>query len=120
MKNIFKKILKLEESLLLSEVRVSLDTLDKLLADDFMEFGSSGSVYYKKDTLKSVPANASKVKYTMSNFNAQSLADDIILSTFKTKHVIDGKTVFSLRSSLWRKNDDDWQMFFHQGTPIFK
>ncbi|MFA4942109.1 MAG: DUF4440 domain-containing protein [Patescibacteria group bacterium] len=118
MKNIYKKIYQLESSLLTTKVRSSIDLLDKILADDFIEFGSSGSVYNKKKTLKDLPVMAGKVKYTMSNFEVKILSEDIVLSTFKTRRVIDKKAVVSLRSSLWRKDGKDWQMFFHQGTPI--
>jgi hypothetical protein len=45
------------------------------------------------------------------------LAADIILATYRaTKTEVDGQQSYSLRSSIWRKNGDKWQMFFHQGT----
>lgn len=34
----------------------------------------------------------------------------------KYQSEIDGK--YALRTSLWRYENDEWMMFFHQGTPI--
>lgn len=109
----------LETLLLKPEVRSSRIELDKLLADDFMEFGSSGSMYRKSDTLESLTTTTDKVVYEVSDFGAKELSEDFVLTTFKTKRTInDTDIVISLRSSIWKKTEGNWQMFFHQGTPI--
>lgn len=118
--NISEKIHELELSLLSPETRMSSELLGKLLADDFVEFGSSGLVYNKSNVLERLPVTTDKVEFIMSDFSIKVLAEDIILTTFKTKRTINGEVVFSLRSSLWRKQSDDWQIFFHQGTKIEK
>lgn len=118
--NISEKIHELELSLLSPETRMSSKSLDKLLAGDFIEFGSSGSVYNKSNVLERLPATIDKVEFIMSDFSIKVLAEDIILTTFKTKRTINGEVVFSLRSSLWRKQSNGWQIFFHQGTKIEK
>lgn len=120
MKKIHQQIHDLELSLMSADVRLSSKDLGRLLADDFMEFGSSGQVYYKKDILKRVPKTASQVKYLMSNFKAKELSEDVVISTFKTRRIINKEIKVSLRSSLWRKNGNVWKIFFHQGTPILK
>lgn len=114
-----QKFYVLEVSLLQPEVRSSREKLDALLADDFMEFGSSGSVYHKSDTLQNLTTTTDKVVYEMSDFETKELSENLVLTTFKTKRTInDTGVVNSLRSSLWKKTGDTWQMFFHQGTPI--
>jgi hypothetical protein len=55
----------------------------------------------------------------MLDFQIKQLAADVVLATYKVvKH---GETreakKYSLRSSIWKINDDKWQMVFHQGTP---
>ncbi len=52
-----KTIYDLETSLLKPEIRSSIKDLDSLLADDFMEFGSSGKVYDKKNILERLPGD---------------------------------------------------------------
>jgi hypothetical protein len=109
----------LETTLLKPEVRSSREKLDELLADDFMEFGSSGSVYRKPNTLANLTTNIDKVVYEVSDFEAKELSENFVLTTFKTKRTInDNDIVVSLRSSIWKKTSGNWQMFFHQGTPI--
>jgi hypothetical protein len=112
-------IYELEISLLNPEVRSSFDQLNVLLADDFKEFGSSGLVYTKQNVLERLPSNTDKVIYAVSDFITKNLSDDTVMSNFKTDRIInDTEKVSSLRTSLWRKENDRWKMFFHQGTPI--
>ncbi len=119
MNDITKIIYDLELSLLKPEVRSSKEALDKLLADDFIEFGSSGNKYTKQDILERLPNTLEKVEYLVSDFNVDTPSENIVIATFKTVRTTDGKDkVVSLRSSHWRKADGSWQMFFHQGTPI--
>jgi hypothetical protein len=118
MNELKQKFFDLETTLLQPEVRSSREELDKLLADDFMEFGSSGSVYRKSDTLASLTTTTDKVVYEVSDFEAKELSENFVLTTFKTKRTINNADiVVSLRSSLWKKTGGNWQMFFHQGTP---
>lgn len=109
----------LETSLLWPEVRFSREKLNALLSDDFMEFGSSGSVYHKADTLQNLTTATNKVVYELSDFEAKELSESLVLTTFKTKRIInDIDIVISLRSSIWKKFGGVWQIFFHQGTPM--
>ena len=109
----------LETTLLKPDVRSSRKELDRLLADEFMEFGSSGSVYHKPDTLQGLTTSTDKIVFEVSDFEAKELSSDFVLTTFKTKRTInDADIVISLRSSIWKKTSGSWQMFFHQGTPI--
>ncbi len=111
----------LETSLLKPEIRSSASDLDLLLADDFREFGSSGEMYDKNLILERLPKDtqASPVEFLVSDFQIQELAENIILTTFKTDKISPDKGhTFALRASIWRKTNGNWQMIFHQGTPI--
>jgi hypothetical protein len=119
MDNLTKQFYELELSLLKPEVRSSVERLNELLSDDFMEFGSSGSIYHKPDTLSGLTASTDKVVFEVTDFESKKLSDDFVLNTFKTKRIInDTDIVVSLRSSIWKNNNGNWQMFFHQGTPV--
>jgi hypothetical protein len=119
MNDIVKTIYDLELSLLKPGVRSSKEALDKLLADDFIEFGSSGNKYTKQDILERLLNTIEKVEYVVSDFKVETPFEEIAIATFKTERTTDGKDkVVSLRSSHWRKVDGDWQMFFHRGTRI--
>lgn len=104
-----KSIEALERFLLDSSVRQSTEQLGKLIADDFLEFGSSGKVYNKQDCIK--PDETSR-KFVVSDFKIKELSKDVMLATYKITE--DG--IASLRSSIWQRYGDEWKMIFHQGT----
>jgi hypothetical protein len=110
-------IYNLEASLLTQEVRSSFEKLNKLMTDDFIEYGSSGLIYNKKDILERLP-NKPSPSYSLSNFELIIISESVVQTRFKTRRInLDGSELSSLHSSLWRKSNSDWQMFFHQGTP---
>ena len=103
----------LEESLLVPTIRKSTQLLD-LLADEFIEFGSSGRVYTKDDLVAVLQAE-SPVVQTTSDLQVTTLAPDVALLTYKIRRHSE-PVVDTLRSSLWRRSNGKWQMVFHQGT----
>jgi len=105
------KIYELELSHLDPETRHSVKKLENLLADEFMEFGSSGKIYHRNDILKWLPLESPR-QFIIEDFSALILAEDIVLATYKLK----SDAVSSLRSSLWKFNGNEWKMVFHQGT----
>lgn len=107
---ILQKLIKaLERSLLDPSIRQSTEQLNKLIADDFLEFGSSGKVYNKQDC---ITPDESPRKFVVNDFKVKELSKDVMLATYKTRE--DG--IASLRSSIWKRYGDEWQMIFHQGT----
>jgi len=111
-------IYKLETDLLKPEIRTSVEKLDELLADDFIEYGSAGLIYDKALILERLPQEISPL-YTLYDFEIVILSKEIVQTRFKTTRInADNIKTISLRTSLWRKNNNKWQMFFHQGTPI--
>jgi RimJ/RimL family protein N-acetyltransferase len=103
----------LEQKLLQVSIRKSKDKLDKLLSRDFKEFGSSGNVYTKQDILERLPVEENR-KFTVYDFETKELSTDVFLVTFRC--IVRSKV--SLRSSIWKNIDSNWQIIFHQGTGI--
>ena len=96
-------ILGLEKSLLTREVRRSPEQLDRLLADDFREFGSSGRVYDKAAIIQALQTE-SALLFSIEAFQAKALGPDLVLATYHAV-ITDqsrGEMRTSLRSSLWR------------------
>jgi hypothetical protein len=109
----FQDLFELETSLHKKEVRSSPAAVAALLADDFIEFGSSGRVYNKMAVIELLrtEAVAADQKITVEKFVVRELSPNVALVTY----------LFSkstLRSSIWRLSDSRWQMIFHQGTRI--
>jgi hypothetical protein len=109
--DIAELIRRLEERLLLPEVRRSARRVGALLAEEFREIGSSGRIFDRQqiiDQLRHEPAGQSRG--TISDFTARELSDSVVLTTYR---VIETRT---LRSSIWKNINSKWQMVFHQGT----
>jgi len=103
----------LEEALLQPTVRKSAELVASL-ADDFVEFGSSGRVYAKADLVAVLQAETPSVQ-TTRNFKVFLLSPQAALLTYIVRR--EGvPPVYTLRSSVWQHRDERWQMVFHQAT----
>lgn len=109
----------LEEKLLLPNIRQSVDELAELLADNFVEYGSSGRIYFKQDVIAALQSETSS-KITITDFQMVNLGAEAILVTYKaTRQTLNANlAAHSLRSSIWQCISGRWQIIFHQGTPI--
>ena len=113
-----KQLGALEEELLRPDIRRSADRTAALLADEFVEFGSSGRVYSKQDAIEGM-AKEAPARWVVSDFKAVPLDRGVVLVTYRaTRDGAGGGPPFeSLRSSVWRAIGGRWQIVFHQGTP---
>lgn len=102
----------LETSLHKKQVRNSIESTSALLADGFIEFGSSGRVWNKASIIESMRREAVDQQITVEDFAARELAADVVLVTYISRKG-SGST---LRSSIWKRCEGRWQMVFHQGT----
>lgn len=109
----------LEEALHRPEVRRSRDALEALLAVGFVEFGASGTVYNRAtiiDLLMQEDGSGNDDLRT-TNYALTSISNDAMLLTYESERTQnDGSKRHVLRSSVWKRNGDRWQMLFHQGT----
>ena len=108
-------LMELEMSLLKSSDRKS-EIVSQLLAEDFLEFGSSGKVFNKAETMHSLKIE-STTQFDASQFRTRMLAPDVALLTYSALRHGD-PPLRSLRCSVWEKKEDHWQMVFHQGTAM--
>jgi hypothetical protein len=108
-------VIDLELRLLEPQVRASTGELDRLLHPDFAEFGASGRKWDRSETIASLtkaqppcgeaPVNALEITGTQ-------LADDVVHVTYLSLR--DRRC--ALRSSIWRRTNEGWRLYFHQGT----
>jgi hypothetical protein len=119
--DLFATLRHLEERLLTPEVRGSREAANALLADDFVEFGSSGTVYDKASILAALQeehAEGLPIERRTSSWNVRPLSGDAALVTYRVerREAPDGSWTASLRSSIWIRTGSEWRMMFHQGT----
>src|SRR5215510_7503934 len=73
----------LEERLLLPCVRASPDEVATLLADEFIEFGSSGRIYDKQQIILLLQEEQGEAQLTLVEFSARRLSADVVLVTYR-------------------------------------
>lgn len=104
------EIRELEMTLLRPETRGSPSELNRLLADGFVEFGSSGRVFTKAQVIAALDADPTSPEMpVLDDFQTRELAPDVVLATYRCGR--------SLRSSIWTHDGTSWRIVFHQGTP---
>ena len=114
-----EEIQSLEEALHRPEVRRSREALETLLAEGFVEFGSSGSVYDRRNIIDLLvrESGADDGDLRSSNHVLTPISNDAVLLTYETERSYqDGSKRRVLRSSVGKHDGLKWQMFFHQGT----
>jgi hypothetical protein len=108
----------LEESLLDPAVRRDGKKLRSMLAEDFMEFGSSGRTWTRSSMIEFLSRETAFFPPTIEDFRCALLADNVALVTYRTVRIDpnSGEVLASLRSSIWTNESGAWRMRFHQGT----
>lgn len=111
-------LVELELHLQKPEVRSNYSELARLISDDFIEFAATGCSFGKAEVLARLPDERAPTIET-SQFAVRELLEGVCQVTYraKLKKADDNVTSFSMRSSIWRQYQDDWQIVFHQGTP---
>lgn len=110
---IAEHLCELEVSLLEPGVRKT-ERVSQLLAEGFVEFGSSGCTFNKAQIIASLRAEQ-PIAVTAAELKAQLLSPRSALVTYRAcRHT--EPPVYSLRSSVWQEFEGQWRMVFHQGT----
>jgi len=118
MASLSEQLLELEKKLLDPALRRNPEKLAPMLAEEFVEFASSGRAYDKKQILyklrKQVPG-----QLAIEEFRAIKVTPSLALARYRARaESADRITRYSLRSSIWVLRDGAWQMLFHQGTTV--
>ena len=113
------EIIALEVELHKPEVRRSGEALHQLLAEQFFEFGSSGTVYDRATTIELLLQETDEAEGQLQteNYELHRISEDAVLLTYQSRRLFDdGSDRRVLRSSIWKHDGLRWRMLFHQGT----
>ncbi len=113
-----EELILLEESLWRGETRLNDAAMDKILADDFCEFGRSGRIY-ERDEMFLGSGEITEIKATLPlrDFRVRALSEDIVQVMYVSEVQYGAEVEIGLRSSIWRREADGWRLCFHHGTP---
>jgi hypothetical protein len=103
--------------LLQPHVRTSPAEFEALLHPEFFEFGASGRRWSRREVIAELPpaeAAGAEPPVAASDVTGVRLAEDVVLVTYVSER---GERR-ARRSSVWRKTDTGWCIYFHQGTLI--
>ncbi|MEU1101058.1 nuclear transport factor 2 family protein [Streptomyces tibetensis] len=105
-----------ELALLTPKVRRSAERVAALLHPDFHEFGASGRHWSRAAIIASLAATTEPGARPVAVFALRGvqLAPDLVHLTYDTEY--DGSRAH--RSSLWRRTEGRWLLYFHQATPF--
>lgn len=100
---------------LLTPLGRSPEYLEKIVSEDFQEFGTSGRTYDKSEVIAALlsqplPAADPARAPELVDFRVRELAPGVALATYRTR--------LSLRSSIWKRDGETWRIHFHQGTVV--
>ncbi|WP_375389496.1 DUF4440 domain-containing protein [uncultured Amnibacterium sp.] len=109
----------LEESLWRPATRFDRGHLERVLADDFDEFGRSGR-HWTREASMAADAEAFETVLPLPGIRVRPIGADGALLTYRseTTYPDAGVTLVSRRSSVWERVDGEWRLRFHQGTPV--
>jgi hypothetical protein len=88
------------------------------LAADFFEFGRSGVVWNRQQTIEAL-AQEPLMERSIRDFTTRLLSEGVVLVTYRSvlRDPVNSKEWHAMRSSVWKLIDGRWQITFHQGTP---
>jgi hypothetical protein len=112
-----EQLRELEESLWQQEHRFDRAYMEATLAPDFFEFGRSGRVYRRDDTLN-IETQPIHAMLPLPQFVARLITEDVALITYVSEVSYGDNIERANRSSLWSRDSTGWKIRFHQGTPI--
>ncbi|TCA21663.1 DUF4440 domain-containing protein [Rhizobium leguminosarum bv. viciae] len=99
------------------ELGTSRGDLLKMTADDFWEIGASGKAYDREFVIENLLEFYKKPEpegWSCSEFSIRQLAAGL----YQLNYILQQPDRRTRRTTLWRKNEDAWQIVFHQGTVI--
>ncbi len=90
----------------------------RMTDEDFWEIGASGQRYSRKhvfDVLEARSTNpVDESDWETRDFHCRELAPDVYLLSYTLRQ---GERL-TRRSTIWRRDGDDWKIVFHQGTVV--
>lgn len=111
-----KLILEYENDFFKKDFCDKIQNLNNRIHDEFIEYGKSGHIFNKNLIIEYLSNLNSDRDIEIKKFGIKLIKDDLVIANY----ISDEKEIKTkaLRTSIWIKENSDWQLFFHQGTPM--
>lgn len=109
MENIF---LEMEKSLFKKSFCSNIENLERILDENFFEYGKSGAIISRNETICFLSESDDR-NIAITNFTVDKISDNTWIIHYVSK---DENNISSLRTSIWIYKDNQYKMYFHQGT----
>jgi hypothetical protein len=107
-----KKLYALELALMRPATRSSRASLEELIDEELVAFGSNGRMYDRESCISALLLEGPQA-WSIGDFRVRMLAPGVALTTYVAATSAGPS---SHRSSIWRLDHGRWRMTFHQGT----
>ncbi len=111
-----KLLTHLEEAMWQENARFDQTFQEQRFAADFFEFGRSGRLYTREQSIR-VNLQPIHAVLPLPNLAIRLLGKNTAQVTYNSQVKYDGIIEYSRRSSIWSRTGSGWVMRFHQGTP---
>ncbi len=101
------------------ERHCDVDDMDSVLAAEFVEFGRSGRVSPRRESL-GAPSRPIHAELRFQRLAIQFVTGDVALVTYLSAVADADEVRHANRSSLWIRAGGGWKLLFHQGTPVVR
>ncbi|MEL7184939.1 MAG: DUF4440 domain-containing protein [Pseudomonadota bacterium] len=101
-----------------SEIGAQREEFEDMTVADFWEVGASGRRYSREHVVNELVERYSarhEDVWSADDFQCREIAPDNYLLTYT---LIQGTNRVTRRSTIWRRTDDGWKIFYHQGTVV--
>lgn len=93
----------------------SRNNLENRLSAGFVEYGKSGRVYHRRDTIDALHGSPSR-NIRIEDFELTVHYEDLFIAHYLSIDLVDHSK--ALRTSIWKREEGLLKIFFHQGTLV--
>jgi len=91
------------------------ENLENRLSKDFTEYGKSGTIHNRERTINALQSITQDRDIEITNFTLTQLSENTLLARYTSHHK--NPNTQALRTSIWKQENKQWKLYFHQGTP---
>ncbi|MEK6684818.1 MAG: DUF4440 domain-containing protein [Pseudomonadota bacterium] len=120
LESITEHIKQRELKLLQIDLKADPALIDDLLSDEFEEISGSGQVNSRNNVVYWLRNKDNHIQWLLIDFRIKVLTDDLVMAIYTAQKLSDPDSTSkgSMRTSIWKCQEGNWRMLFHQASKI--